>query len=435
MSPKKDDLFSFVEKVATIVLAGGQGTRLFPLTATRCKPAVAFGGRYRLIDIPLSNSLNARINQIYVISQYFAQELIAHIMGTYHLEQFRPKGGIEFLCPQENLEGMNWYKGTADAVRQNLDHITSIDSDYFLILSGDQLYNMDLLKMIQLAKKEDADLVIASLSVEEAEARRMGLLKLDHTLKIHDFFEKPQEAAILKDFELHEPFLKMTERSSGHKPCWLGSMGIYLFKRSALIEILNHEGEDFGKHLIPHFIKKSKSYAFIYNGYWEDIGTVQSYYRANLMLTERNPGLNAYDLDNPIYSAPQHVPSPLIIGTLIKNSLISQGSIIEAEEITHSVIGLRSIIKKKTIIRDSIVIGNRTYFPVAHDQIQQPKEYSIGENCLIQNAIIDEQTFIGNHVQLTNKNNIQKMDGDGIFIRDGIIIISPGTSLPDGFIL
>lgn len=435
MSSKKEDLLSLTEKVATIVLAGGQGTRLFPLTATRCKPAVAFGGRYRLIDIPLSNSLNARINQIYVISQYFAQELIGHIMGTYHLEQFRPKGGIEFLCPQETSDGMNWYKGTADAVRQNLEHITNIDTDYFLILSGDQLYNMDLLKMLHLAKKENADLVIAALPVEEAEARRMGLLKIDQGFKIYDFHEKPQDPKILQDFQLPQQFMKNSKNSKNDQPHWLGSMGIYIFKRSALLKMLQEEGEDFGKHLIPNFIKKSNAYAFIYSGYWEDIGTVESYYRANLMLTERNPGLNAYDLDNPIYSAPQHVPSPLIIGTLIKNSLISQGSIIEAQEISHSVIGLRSIIKKNSIIRDSIVMGNRTYFPATHENQLSPKEYSIGENCLIQKAIIDEQTFIGNNVQLTNKKNIQKMDGDGIFIREGIIIVSPGTSLPDGFVL
>lgn len=423
MSLKKGNLFDAVEKVATIVLAGGQGTRLFPLTATRCKPSVAFGGRYRLIDIPISNSLNARINQIFIISQYFASELNQHILSTYHLERFQSGGGIELLTPQETAQGKNWFKGTADAVRQNLDFITKNNDEYFLILSGDQLYNMDLLKMIDLAKKENADLVISSLLVEEEDAKRMGLLKLNKSNQVVDFAEKPQDPQILSAFKFHD------ERH------WLGSMGIYIFKRAALLNILQEEGDDFGKHLIPKFIKKSRTFAFTYNGYWEDIGTIQSYYRANLMLTEKHPGLNTYDLQNPIYSAPQHVPSPLIDGTLIKNSLISQGSIIEAQEISHSVIGLRSIIKKKTIIKDSILIGNRYYFPFSPEGILSSKEYSIGENCLIKQAIIDEHTYIGNDVQLINKKNIQNMDGDGVFIRDGIIIVTPGTTLPDGYTL
>lgn len=420
---KKEDLLDSAEKVATIVLAGGQGTRLFPLTATRCKPSVGFGGRYRLIDIPISNSLNAKLNQIFVISQYFATELNQHILATYHFNQFRAGGGIELITPQETPQGKNWFKGTADAVRQNLESITKNNDEYFLILSGDQLYNMDLVKMIELAKKENADLVIAALQVDEAEAKRMGLLKLNKSGQIVDFIEKPQDPHILSAFLLHD---------GKH---WLGSMGIYIFKRAALLAILETEGDDFGKNLIPNYIKKGRAFAFIYNGYWEDIGTIQSYYRANLLLTEKHPGLNTYDLHNPIYSAPQHVPSPLIDGTLIHNSLISQGSIIEAQEITHSVIGLRSIIKKKTIIKDSIVMGNRYYFPFTSEGILSDKEYSIGENCLIKQSIIDEHTYIGNNVQLINKNNIQNMDGDGVFIRDGIIIVTPGTALPDGYVL
>lgn len=423
MPSTKEDYIDIVEKSATIVLAGGQGTRLFPLTATRCKPAVSFGGRYRLIDIPLSNSLNAGIAQIFVISQYFAVELHQHILSTYHLDQFRLKGGIELLSPQDTAAGKAWFRGTADAVRQTLNVILKNANEYFLILSGDQLYNMDLLEMIDLARKEDADLVIASMPVEEPEAKRMGVLKVDHSKRIVEFFEKPQDEKTLNAF-------RMPEKNSH----WLGSMGIYVFKRSALQNILKEEGEDFGRHLIPKYIHKSKTVAYIYKGYWEDIGTVLSYYRANLILTEKDIGLNTYDLRNPIYSAPQHVPSPLINGTMVKNSLISQGSIIEAAEITHSVIGLRSIIKKKTIIRDSIIIGNRYYFP-KEEGITNVKEYSIGENCLIQKAIIDEHTHIGNNVQLINKKNVQTMDGDGIFIRDGIIIVAPGTTLPDGYIL
>ena len=416
---------SIGSNVATIVLAGGQGTRLFPLTANRCKPAVAFGGRYRLIDIPISNSLNSKIRQIFVISQYFASDLHQHITSTYQLDRFR-EGGIELLTPQETPEGKNWYKGTADAVRQNLDFLLKTPAEYFLILSGDQLYNMDLVRMIQFAKKEDADLVIAALPVKEAEARRMGLLKIDSASRITDFYEKPQEAAQLKYFQLPE---------KADPPHYLGSMGIYVFKRSAIASLAEETGDDFGKHLIPTLIKKSKSSAFVYDGYWEDIGTVASYYQANLALTTQRNCLDTYNENNPIFSQPYNIPGAMIRGTKVKNSIISQGAIVEAEEITHSVVGIRSQIGKGTIIRDSIIIGNRFYHPPEHLRAQLPTHLTIGQNCLIEKAIVDEHTSIGNHVQLINKQNIQKMDGDGIYIREGIIIVMPGTSLPDGFIL
>lgn len=423
-----------LQKVASIVLAGGQGTRLYPLTATRCKPSVAFGGRYRLIDIPLSNSLNAKINQIFVISQYFIAELHQHILSTYQLDTFR-SGGIELLSPQETGKGKSWFKGTADAIRQNLDYLLKFPVEYFLILSGDQLYNMNLQEMVEFAKHKDADLVIAALPVEEPEAKRMGVLKVNGARNILDFYEKPQELQVLKEYQLPQNFFKEQDFSCNGSPHWLGSMGIYIFKREALAEILQLPGDDFGRHLIPKYIRKSKSAAYLYKGYWEDIGTVGSYYRANLILTELGQGLNVYDMNNPIYSRPHHVPGPHLNGTRITKSILNQGCIIEAEEITHSIIGLRAKIKKGTIIRDSIVVGNKTYAPEDPTSAALPKDYFIGQNCLIERAIIDEQTCIGNNVRLINKNKMQHYDGDGIFIRDGIIIVTSGTSIPDHFVL
>ncbi|MCI0381664.1 MAG: glucose-1-phosphate adenylyltransferase [Chlamydiae bacterium] len=431
MNTKKEE--NIVSRVATIVLAGGQGTRLYPLTSFRCKPSVSFGGRYRLIDIPLSNSLNAKINQIFVISQYFASELHQHILATYHLDIFR-RGGIELLTPQETPKGKSWFKGTADAIRQNLDYLLRFPIEYFLILSGDQLYNMNLVQMVEFAKQKNADLTIAALPVEREEAMRMGVLKVNHEFDVQSFFEKPQEEKLLKQFQLPIEFLKRNHFPNEKEEKWLGSMGIYIFKRKALISILKGEGDDFGRHLIPNFIKKWKSAAFVYDGYWEDIGTIASYYEANLILTEKGKGLNTYDLQNPIYSAVQHVPSALIQGTKIENSLISQGSIIEAREISHSVIGVRAIIKKNTVIRDSIILGNKSY-DLESDEMQETDKYSIGENCLIEKCIIDEHTKIGNHVNLVNKDKLQTMDGKGIFIRDGIIIVTQGTEIKDHFTL
>ncbi len=430
ISHQEDD--NFLKRVATIVLAGGQGKRLFPLTMSRCKPAVSFGGRYRLIDVPLSNSLNSRINQIFVISQYFAAELHQHILSTYQLDMFR-SGGLELLTPQETTKGKAWFKGTADAVRQSLDYILRSNAEWFLILSGDQLYNMDLYEMLSFAKKKDADLVIASIPVLEPEAKRMGLTKINAASTITDFYEKPQEAELLKEFELAKPFLKANGHSTD-EPHYLASMGIYIFKRSAMIEILSQEGDDFGRDLIPKFINKGKCSAFIYQGYWEDIGTVASFYKANLILTE-GKGLNTYVEENQIYSTPQHIPNALISGTRIKDSLIGQGGIIDADEITHSVIGIRALIKKGTVIRDTIIMGNRTYHPFMNQVMPVDQYYSIGENCIIHKAIIDEDTLIGNNVQLINKNKLETYDGEGIYIRDGIIIVTSGTEIPDNFVL
>lgn len=422
----------FLKRVATIVLAGGQGTRLFPLTSTRCKPAVCFGGRYRLIDVPISNSLNSRINQIFIISQYFASELHQHILSTYHLDMFR-SGGLELLTPQETLKGRSWFKGTADAIRQSLDYILQCSAEYFMILSGDQLYNMDLMEMLAFAKRKDADLTIATIPVLKPEAKRMGLLQINPTSTITEFVEKPTEEEVLKEFKLDEAFLKKAgcDHTCDH---YLASMGIYIFKRSALIEILRQEGDDFGKNLIPPFIEKAKCSAYIFEGYWEDIGTVASFYKANLILT-KGQGLNTYEEENRIYSAPQHIPNALICGTRVSESIIGQGGIIEADEITGSIIGVRALIKKGTKIRDSIIMGNRTYHPFMNQEMAEAGAFSIGENCTIHKAIIDEEAKIGNNVQLINKDNLNTFDGDGIYIRDGIIIVTSGTELPDGFVL
>jgi glucose-1-phosphate adenylyltransferase len=430
ISQKQND--DFFKKVATIILAGGQGTRLFPLTSTRCKPAVSFGGRYRLIDVPLSNSLNSNINQIFVVSQYFVAELHQHILTTYQLDMFCT-GGLELLTPQETSKGKAWFKGTADAIRQSLDYILRSNAEWFMILSGDQLYNMDLIAMLNFANAKDADLVIASIPVLESEAKRMGLLKINTMSTITDFHEKPQDPKILNEYELSSAFLKKKGKSTT-KTQYLASMGIYIFKRQALIEILEQGGDDFGRDLIPKFIRQAKCCSYLYEGYWEDIGTVASYYQANLLLTE-GKGLNTYVEDNRIYSAPQHVPNAMISGTRIKGSLIGQGAIIEAESIEHSVIGVRALIKKGTVIRDSIVAGNRTYHPFLNQVMPADQYYSIGENCVISKTIIDEECRIGNNVQLINKDNLDKYDGDGVFIRDGIIIVTSGTEVPDDFVL
>lgn len=412
-----------IKRVAAIILAGGQGTRLFPLTQHRCKPAVGFGGRYRLIDIPLSNSLNSNIRQLFVISQYFTSNLHQHIASTYHLDLFQG-GGIELLCPEESTHGKTCFKGTADAVRQNLDTLLKAPVDYFLILSGDQLYNIDFKKMVEFAEEKQADLVVAAIEVGKEEATRMGVLKIGQDQQIEDFFEKPTTQKDLDRFALGK-----------HSSSFLGSMGIYVFKREALIALLQEEGQDFGNHLIPSQLKKGKTYAFPYNGYWVDIGTIASFYEANMALLDREGCLNTYDEHNPIYTRPHHLPSPIIKEAKIESSVIGQGAVIEAEEVIKSVIGVRSHVKKGTKISHSVLMGNHFYHPPLHQHPPLPAEFSIGKNCVIEKAIIDEHVYIGDNVQLINRDRHDTYDGDGIYIRNGIIIIPSGSHIPDNFIL
>ncbi len=433
MPPESQE--EFASKVTAIVLAGGEGTRLFPLTQFRCKPAVSFAGRYRLIDIPISNSLNSKIHNMYIITQYLASDLHQHVLSSFPSHLFK-NGNIQILSPEDGPNRKVWFKGTADAIRQNLDHLLKSSADYFLILAGDQLYNTNFSSMLNFARETDADLVIATLPVEEPEAKRMGLLKIDDESHVQGFYEKPNTAELLRLYELpsDSPVRKKVSHLQPNQR-FLGSMGIYIFKRSCLIALLREEGEDFGKHLIPIQVKKGKTYAFIFDGYWEDIGTIASYYQANLALIMHKNCLNIYDENSPIYTTAHLLPSPVIHDTEIHNSLIGLGAIIYAKEISNSIIGNRSQVKKGTIIRDSIITGHKFYTPPAHQSPPLPAEFSIGENCLIQKAIIDEQSSIGNNVQLINKDQLQKYDGNGVYIRDGIIIVTSGTRLPDGFIL
>ncbi|MBU6383199.1 MAG: glucose-1-phosphate adenylyltransferase [Verrucomicrobia bacterium] len=420
--------------VATVILAGGHGKRLHPLTIHHSKPAIAYGGRYRLIDIPISNSINSDFRQIFVIAQYLSGELQHHIQHTYHFDVYNP-GSVDVLTPQENEKGdKEWFHGTADAVRKSLPTLLKSTADYFLILAGDQLYNIDFQSMVAFAEKSGADLTIASIPVLEKEAKRMGLLQINAQAKVIDFAEKPTDKKVLERFRLRGSFFKQWEIKPIKGHAYLGSMGIYVFKRSALTALLKQDKrEDFGYHLITTAVKKKKTSAYIYCGYWEDIGTVASYYEANLALANAKGGLNTYDESHPIYSRPTYLPGPKIRQTLISDSIVCEGCIIEAKEITGSIIGIRSHIKKGTIIRDSVLMGNHFYMPPSHEEQPIAHDAWIGENCRIEKAIIDEHVQIGNHVKLINKKKLQYFDGPSIYVRDGIIIVTSGTKLPNYF--
>jgi glucose-1-phosphate adenylyltransferase len=411
-----------MHRVVCVILGGGQGSRLYPLTETKCKPAIWFGGRYRLIDVPVSNAVNSGCYKIAILTQFLSSSLHRHILQTYHMDQFS-SGFIDVLAAEQTPTSKEWFQGTADAVRQNYHSLVDIAADYFLILSGDQLYNMDFRKMIAFAEEREADLVIGAIPVDKDQASRMGLLKINEKKEIVDFVEKPDDPKILNDFKI-----------PGSSDC-LASMGIYCFKRDLLFSILDeHEGVDFGKHLIPHQVEHGGAYAYPHDGYWEDIGTIKSFYEANIALTEPLPRFNCYDEINPIFAQQTQLPGPKIFDTKITHSIICEGAIVEAKEITHSIIGPKTILRKGSVVEYSYIMGNEQYEPPVKDSPHYPKSMGIGENCVIRKAIIDKNVYMGDGVKLINEKGLDHYDSDDhLFVRDGVIVVTRGASFPDGF--
>lgn len=424
-----------MSRVAGVILGGGQGSRLFPLTATRCKPAVRFCGKYRLIDVPLSNCINSHIHKIFVITQFLSSSLHRHLFQTYRFDRFS-SGFLEILSAEQRPSANMWFQGTADAVRQNLEYLVETPVDYFLILSGDQLYNMDFSHMVRFAKATDADLVLSVLPVGPEEARRMGILKVDHEDWITEFYEKPEKKSVLDQLECLPSVLHRTGVSPASNRCYLGSMGIYLFKREALFKLLKTDvREDFGKHLIPTKVQEGGVAAYIYDGYWEDIGTIKSFYHANLAMTQPTPAFRCYDEGNPVYCYNTNLPAPKVFQTYITNSILCEGAIVQADEVSHSILGPRSVAKRGCLIRDSYVMGNDFYQAPFRHLDRCPRELVIGEDCIIQKAIIDKNVCIGDGVKLVNKDNLSHYDGEHIYIRDGIIVVTRGAHVPNGFVL
>lgn len=419
-----------MQQVGAIILGGGQGKRLFPLTLTRCKPAINFGGYYRIIDVALSNAINSGCQKIYVVTQFFSTTLHQHIYRTYRDEAFA-NGRIQLLPAEERPTNQSWFSGTADAVRQNLEYLTESSADYFLILSGDQLYNINFEEMLNFAYQTDADLTIASTTVDADSSTRMGILQIDESCKITNFVEKPQTKEVLEAFKAPKKILK--NRSSNAKP-YLASMGIYLFKREALIKLLKEDKrEDFGKHLIPTKVFEGKAFSYIYEGYWEDIGTIDSFHKANITLTAPSVAFDCYNEDWPLFCRHHNLPGPKISRTSLNNVIMCEGCIVDADEISRSILGPRSVVKNGCIIRDTYIMGNNFYKPPKHSSL--PQDLSVGENTIIFNAIIDEHVSIGKNVQLVNKNNLTFYDSENIYIRDGIIVVPRHAAIPDGFVL
>lgn len=422
-------------QIASIILGGGEGTRLHPLTLTRCKPAINFGGKYRLIDVPISNSIHTDCYKIFVLTQFLSSSLHHHIFQTY-MQGGIASNVIEILTAEQKPLQKNWFQGTADAIRQNIDYLLESPVEYFLILSGDQLYNINFHEMLDFARERDADVVVASLPVNGTDAQRMGVLKVDANNFITDFYEKPQDHEILEQFRSPSEVLERSHVNLASQRYYLGSMGIYLFKRKALVELLREDTRaDFGKHLIPTQVAKGKIVAYLHDGYWEDIGTIETFYNANMALTNPNPIFSFHNEHRPIFTSRYDLPPAKFSNTQIQQATLCEGAVVEADEITRSLVGPRAIIRKGAIIRDSYLMGNDYYTTSVDDLERLPAAPQIGENCIIKRAIIDKNVCIGKGVQLINKQKLTNYDSKNIYVRDGIIIVPRGATIPDGFIL
>jgi glucose-1-phosphate adenylyltransferase len=427
-----------MENTVAVILGGGQGSRLFPLTHNRAKPAVPIAGKFRLVDIPISNCLNAGLRRIFILTQFNSESLHRHIFRTYVFDPFN-SGFIQVLAAQQTPDNQNWYQGTADAVRQNLRYLRNVRADYVVVLAGDHLYKMDIRKFVGLHIVNKADITVATLPVEPENAGGFGVLKTDAKGRIVDFHEKPREKKILDQFVLSKEAREHLGISLKERRTILASMGIYVFSKDVLIKILESgKGIDFGKHIIPDNLTKHRVFSYVFNGYWEDIGTIRSFYQANLDLCSVLPKFNFYDENDRIYTRPRYLPGSKVQNCNIHHSLLSDGSILEGSTIERSLIGLRTIIRTGTIVRNTYVMG-ADFFQDDADKLRSKENgipnVGIGEFCEIDGAIIDKNARIGNFVKLINKEKIENGEKEGIYIRDGIIIVPKGQVVPDHFVL
>ena len=418
------------QRTLAIVLGGGAGTRLFPLTKDRAKPAVPLGGKYRLVDIPISNCLNSGLRSIYVLTQFNSLSLHRHIQASYKFDNFS-RSFIDILAAQQTPEGSQWYQGTADAVRQNMRYFLEGPFDYFLILSGDQLYRMDFRALLHQHIRSGADITLATKPVGREQVAEFGIMQSGADRRITRFVEKPNDPSILEEMKMSREL--MAEIGSGKEAeLFQASMGIYLFNRDVLIECLRNDLADFGKHVIPQSIERYNVRAYIFQGYWEDIGTVRAFYEANLDLTDIVPEYSFFDANAPIYTHPRFLPGSKVNGAILRQAIISDGCIISDAHLERCVIGVRSIIQSGATIRDSIVMGADYFEQDRHVDEKQPA-IGIGRNCVIDRAIIDKNARIADGVVITPEGKPADFDGDNYFIRDGIVIVPKNAVIPAGF--
>lgn len=423
-----------MDQLTAVILGGGRGSRLEPLTNLRSKPAVPIAGKFRLIDIPFSNCLHSGIRRIFILTQFNTESLHRHIHNTYRFDNFS-QGYIRILAAQQTAESQDWYQGTADAVRKNLQFLTSAGENV-IILSGDHLYRMDYRDFYNRHREKEADISIAVKPIYEHEAREFGILKTDSKSKITDFFEKPNEQKTLDEFKINTDLFKQFDIEAKERT-HVASMGIYIFKKKALIDILNSSKmEDFGKEIIPDSLSKYKVFSYFFDGYWRDIGSISSFFEAHMDLTNPVPEFNFYDEDFPFYTRPRYLPASKINNCHINHATVSEGSIILGSIVEQAVVGIRAYIDEGTLVQRAYIMGNTHYETVKERQKNTNRpNLGIGKNCVIKNSIIDMDVRIGNNVQLINRENVTEKFEKNYAIRDGIIIVPKGAVIESNTVI
>lgn len=423
-----------MSKIISLILGGGAGSRLFPLTKDRSKPAVPIGGKYRLIDIPISNCLNSEINRIFILTQFNSASLNKHINNTYRFDNFQ-NGFVDILAAEQSMESTDWYQGTADAVRKNLKHVMAFrELEYVLVLSGDQIYNMDYSSLIKFHKDTNADITVSVIPCNREEAKEFGIVKLDKEF-IVDFVEKPKDEKLLDSLKSRELILNNFPEIEKDRE-YVASMGIYLFKKDKLLELLDNNHTDFGKEIIPEAIKTSRVAGYQYNGYWEDVGTIPAFLKANLDFASAKPKFDFYETR--IYTHARFLPSSSIIKSIIDEALIAEGAIITNANIKNSVIGIRSLIGNNTTIENSVIMGADYYESSQMKELNKKNnrvDIGISENTIIKNAIIDKNARVGRNCKITNETKIKHFDNNNYYIRDGIVIVPKDGEIADNTVI
>ncbi len=414
--------------IKVLILGGGQGKRLFPLTSYRSKPAVPIGGKYRLVDIPISNAINSGLRKIFVLTQFNSTSLHRHIHRTYPYEYFH-QTSVELLAAEQTLANADWFQGTADAVRKHLPHYHLEDTDTVLILSGDHLYRMDYREILKFHEEKNADVTISTIPVSKKEVRHFGIMKIRASAQITEFWEKPAPEENANAYMIPETIRNAFDLNKAKPELYLASMGIYVFKAPVLAALLEGREADFGREVIPRAIEKYKAFGYVFNDYWQDIGTISSFYEASIDLTRPHPPFEFFLPNAVVFTRARFLPPNKMLGASLKRVLLSDGCILDDTLIEDSVIGVRSVVRKGTEIRKSVVMGNDFY---ESEKPVKQEGLGIGRNCRIENCIIDKNVIIGNNVEILNAAGIEEKDADNYYIREGIVIIPKGVRLADG---
>jgi glucose-1-phosphate adenylyltransferase len=422
--------------VLAVIMGGGAGTRLFPLTKERSKPAVPLAGKYRLVDIPISNCINSNLKRVYLLTQFNSASLHRHISQSYKFDHFSG-GFVEILAAEQTPTSTSWYEGTADAVRKNLTHFLNHDFEYLVILSGDQLYRMDFRRIISQHIESYADLTVATIPVPRDQAQSLGIMQINEERRIVRFVEKPKEATLLDSLKLNpESYAQLGVE--GDQEFFLASMGIYVFNRDLIVRLLDNDYTDFGKHIIPGAIANSRVFSYIFQGYWEDIGTIRSFFEANLDLISELPRFNFFDMSSPIFSRPRFLPGSKINGATIDHAMVGDGCIINHATICSSIIGIRSVVGSGSQLHRVILMGGDYYesnVSIMENELVGKPRVGIGQNTKVENAIIDKNARIGDNVVISPADKPEEMDHPLYHVRDGIVIIPKNGVIPHGTVI